>query len=281
MESKEAELINACTEGPVTVSTLIRDFKQLGILPGMTLLVHSSLSKLGWICGGGPAVVQALETVLGPEGTLVMPAHSGDLSDPKEWSRPPVPESWWQTIRDEMPAFDTRLTPTRGMGVIADCFRQQEGTLRSYHPQLSFAARGPKAAWITADHALSRGLGEQSPLRKIYDLDGVILLLGVGHGNNTSLHLSESRAEYPNKKYIQQGSPILKNQIREWVVFEELDYDDGDFETLGQDYEKDCQGYKKGKIGYGPATLIKQRELVDYGVQWIEEHRHKIEQSTD
>jgi aminoglycoside 3-N-acetyltransferase len=78
---------------PVTVESLKRDLTMLGVKPGMVLLVHSSLSSLGWVCGKSVAVIDALESVLTSEGTLVMPTHSGELS---YWQHPPVPEAWWQ-----------------------------------------------------------------------------------------------------------------------------------------------------------------------------------------
>lgn len=79
---------------PATVDSLTADLSSLGIAPGMVLLVHSSLSSLGWVSGGPVAVILALEQVLGPKGTLVMPALSGDLSDPARWKEPPVPQAW-------------------------------------------------------------------------------------------------------------------------------------------------------------------------------------------
>jgi aminoglycoside 3-N-acetyltransferase len=97
---------------PITLSSLKDDFKSLGIREGSTLLVHSSLSSLGWVCGGAVAVIQALEDTLGDEGTLVMPTLSANLSDPSIWQHPTVPESWWETIRRELPAYDPDLTPT-------------------------------------------------------------------------------------------------------------------------------------------------------------------------
>src|SRR4051812_34374634 len=101
---------------PATVPSLISDFAALGVRSGMVLVVHSSLKSLRWVNGGPVAVILGLEEVLGPAGTLVMPTHSADNSDPSNWKNPPVPESWWQTIRDTMPAYDPALTPTFRMG---------------------------------------------------------------------------------------------------------------------------------------------------------------------
>ena len=87
------------TEVPATVDSLQADFTALGVEAGMALLVHSSLSAMGWVCGGPVTVIIALQHVLGHTGTLVMPAHSTGLSDPSGWENPPVPESWWRTNR--------------------------------------------------------------------------------------------------------------------------------------------------------------------------------------
>ena len=175
----------ARTPEPRTVKSLSRDLRALGVRPGSTLVVHSSLSAIGWVAGGPTAVILALLDALGPDGTLVMPAHSGDWSDPAEWQNPPVPESWWETIRRERPAWDLGTAPTRNLGRIAELFRTWPGTMRSGDPVVSFAALGPHAGRITDAHTT-----EWSPLERIYELDGDVLLLGVGHDRNTSLHLA-------------------------------------------------------------------------------------------
>ena len=112
------------TKTPITTKTLEKDFSNIGLRDGMTILLHSSLSSIGWVCGGAVAVIIALENVLGPEGTIVMPSHSGDLSDPGIWENPPVHKSWWKIIKESMPAYDCDLTPTRGIGVIPEVFRK-------------------------------------------------------------------------------------------------------------------------------------------------------------
>lgn len=258
----------------ITIETLIEDLTAIGISAGMTLLVHSSMKALGgWMPGGPVDVVLALEQVLGPEGTLVMPTHTSGLSDPGGWSMPPVRESWWEPIRRTMPAYDPDLTPTRKMGAIPECFRKQKGAVRSLHPQLSFAAWGKRVRDVVDDHPLEFGMGERSPLARIYEAEGWVLLLGVGHGNNTSLHLAEMRADFPGKTERTAKAPIVRDGIREWASFRELDYDSSDFEAIGRDFAKDTGLVRSGRIANATAMLMPQQPLVDYGVRWMERNR--------
>jgi aminoglycoside 3-N-acetyltransferase len=258
----------------ITLQTLQADFQSLGVTSGMTVLLHSSMKSLGgWVCGGPVAVIHALEHVIGANGTLVMPTHSGDLSDPAEWRNPPVKESWWATIRESMPAYEADLTPTWGMGSIPECFRKQQGVRRSSHPQVSFAAWGAHAEEITWGHSLAYCLGEQSPLSRIYDLSGWVLLLGVGNSNNTSIHLAEYRAEYEGKTDRIGSAPIYRDGVREWVEFKDIETDSSDFECLGEDFLSETSCTRIGKVANARAMLIPQREIVDYAVKWLNNNR--------
>lgn len=265
---KEKDLIKKSKE-PITKRSLVKDLKECD-LKGKTVIVHSSLSKLGWVCGGAVALIEALQEVITKEGTLVMPAHSGDYSEPKYWENPPVPKAWYSIIRKEMPAFRPEVTPTRGIGVVPELFRKFPDVKRSNHPCLSFAAWGKKAKAITAEHGLDYALGENSPLAKIYSNKGKILLIGVSNDSNTSLHLAEYRADHDLKIKI-FGSSILKEGKRVWAKYQDLEFNDDLFSAIAKDYEENNDFYKY-KIGLAEAKLYDQQDIVDFAVKWLEEN---------
>lgn len=269
----EREAVTATPEAPATVRSLVADLTTLGLPRGGVVLMHSSLRALGWVVGGPEAVVEAVLTALGPEGTLVVPSFSTGRTDPARWQHPPVPEAWWPVIRAEMPAYDPHVSSTRQMGAIVDCVLRWPGTLRSAHPHLSFAANGPLARTVVDPHALSSGVGDGSPLARVYDLDGWVLLLGVGHANNTSLHLAEHRAAWPGRRTYTEGAAVLVDGRREWVTFEDLWTDDEDFPEIGAAYEAAGDEVRAGRVGAGEARLLRQRPLVDFGVTEIERRR--------
>jgi aminoglycoside N3'-acetyltransferase len=150
---------------------LTEQLSTLGVRPGDVLLVHTAFSRVGPVEGGPFGLIAALQHAIGSSGTLVMPSMSDD---------------------DDRP-FDVRATPCGAMGVVADTFWRMPGARRSNNPH-AFAAVGPRAADITAGHPLDVPHGLDSPVGRVYELDGEVLLLGVGHDANTTLHLAENIA---------------------------------------------------------------------------------------
>ena len=254
--------------GPVTADSLAADLRALGVMHGGTLLVHSSMKSLGWVNGGPAAVIEALRRALGPGGTLALPAFSSDLSDPRHWENPPVPEAWWPVIRETMPPFDPATTPTNHIRILPQCFRSLPGVVRSAHPYGSFAALGPRARAICEPHALDHPFGDASPLARLCDGGAQVLLLGCGHRSNTSLHLAEHRARFP-KEEIVTGAPVLVDGERRWVEIRDLDLEIADFETTGAAFP----GARKGRVAQAACELFTMRDMVGFAIGWMEKNR--------
>jgi len=150
-----------------------------GLSRGASVLVHSSLSSLGRVEGGAPAVIQCIRDALGPEGTLLMPCLS------------------YAAVNAASPRFDPRSTPSN-VGVIPEAFRLMPGVLRSMHPTHSVCAMGPRAVSLLAGHDRDRTpCGPNSPYRLLAAAGGSILMLGCGLRPNTSMHGVEELVEPP------------------------------------------------------------------------------------
>ncbi len=246
--------------------------KEVGVKKGQAVMVHTSLSSLGYVCGGAQSVIEALLESVGEEGTVMMPTQSWKNLDPKSGVYWQEPEAWWSVIRENIPAYDKRITPTNTMGAVAEMFRQWPGTLRSDHPARSVAAWGRYAEYLTGNHDLSDIFGDGSPIGRLYELDGYVLLIGVGYDKNTSLHLADARAVYPGKHTVIESSAIRVNGQRVWKSYETLAVDGEDFSAIGAAFEKAGQ-VRHVSLGNGTLSLMRQRALVDFAVAWIGENR--------
>ncbi|MGJ6966313.1 aminoglycoside N(3)-acetyltransferase [Streptosporangium sp. G11] len=257
-----------------TRASLAADLRSLGVTPGDTILLHTSLSRLGRVEGGAAAVIAALRDAVGPGGTLVTPAFTEKNSVSSRAYREAVlgmtPEEELRH-RARMPAFDRDRTPSHRMGRVSEQLRLTPGAIRSDHPQSSFVAIGHQAADLTIDHELTCHLGPSSPLGRIYDAKGYILLIGVGYTVCTGFHLAEYfLPDTPKTTYrCVINSP---DKERKWCQYEDIILDDTDFADIGGALDK-IGTVKHGYVGSAPSRLTSMVPAVDFARDWMIENR--------
>jgi aminoglycoside 3-N-acetyltransferase len=158
------------------------------------------------------------------------------------------------------------------MGAVPELFRNWPGVIRSSHPVISFAALGPNAKFLIDNHVLEEDTGDRSPVGRLYELDGYVLLLGVEHWNNTSLHLAEFRANYPGKRNIKTGCAMQVDGQRQWVEYECLDTYGDDFGEIGKAFDAE-HNLRIPKIANAEVRFFKQQAVVDFAIDWMEKNR--------
>ena len=234
------------TTQPITREELVRQLLALGVRPGGVLLVHTAFSRIRPVDGGPAGLIEALRTALGAEGTLVMPSVADD---------------------DEH-GFDPARSPCRSMGVVADTFWRMEGVRRSDSPH-AFAAVGPRAAEVTRDHPVDLPHGPDSPVGWVHELDGQVLLLGVGHDGNTTLHLAEylARVRYRRKS----RAAVLSEGRVTLCHYDEIDHCCENFALMdGWLGEEGLQ--RRGPLGCGEGRLARSRDLVRVAIAHLREN---------
>ncbi len=169
-------------DAPTSVAAIGSVIRQLGIQPGSTIFVHSSLRSVGGFAGSAEGLLRILMDAVGPEGTLAMPSFtfSGSVQD----------------FVESTSVVDLRTAPSR-TGYLSECFRQMPGVLRSFHPTHPVCAWGRNAAHLTGGHELAPGLcGRGTPFERLLDLDAQILRIGIAA--NTISHFIQEEVAFPN-----------------------------------------------------------------------------------
>jgi aminoglycoside N3'-acetyltransferase len=226
--------------------SLAEQLVALGISGDGVLVVHTAFSSFGGRAGAPADLIAALRLAVGARGTLVMPSMSDD---------------------DDQ-AFDSRRTPCIGMGIVADTFWRMPGVIRSDSPH-AFAAVGPRAEEITAPHPVDVPHGPDSPIGRAHDLDAEILLLGVGHDANTTVHLAENLAgvRYKVPKY----ATVMRGGIPVRHHYAEVDHCCENFALL--DSWLEGRGHQqRGFIGDATARLMSARDVVATALDHLREN---------
>ena len=244
---------HACMQPIQTISLerLVADLRALGIAPGDSVLTHASLSRIGFVPGGAETVVRALVEAVGPDGTALFPAHTGNPDISPE--NPPV--------------FDVRTSPTLNIGAVPEAARRYPGALRSLQPTHSVTAIGARAAWFIEGHEFSETpCGPGSPYDKLCTAGGKILLLGCDHESDTSIHMVEELAEVPY--HMLPGVGIMRisdaeghghelpGRFHRWGEERDFMRLDGDLTERGIQ--------RIGKVGEAICRLVNAAEMRDF-----------------
>jgi aminoglycoside 3-N-acetyltransferase len=218
-------------------SDIARQLRALGVRAGDVLLVHMSYRAVRPVEGGPSGVIAALREAVGETGTIVMPSWGDD---------------------DETP-FDAATTPVaKDLGITADLFRRHPAARRSTH-NFAFAAAGPGADAIVADRLPLPPHRPESPVGRVYDLDGSVLLLGVGHDSDTTVHLAEVLEAVPYG--VPKHCTIERGGARVRIDYLENDHCCQRFALL-DDWLRAEELQHEGRVGSAHARLARSRDIV-------------------
>ena len=228
---------------------LINELYKIGLEKNMKILLHVSLSKIGYLNNGPKDLIDAIEDIITTDGILVMPAYNSYGN----------------------------YKPT--LSIVNEYFRNQEDVTCTNQIIASFAVWGNQKGKIAAnieytEEGLSFEAGEQSTLARLYENDGWSLFLGTDYSTCTILHLAENRANWPSKIiFTEEFTTSEGNKI----PFQDVAYQDEDFNEIGLEFEKEFQNnptvFRQGKLGNAVCKLINQKSFVDFAVSWMNKNR--------
>ena len=159
------------------VFKLLEDF---GIRHDDVVTVHSSLREVGPIEGGADGLLDALTAYLS-DGLLLIPTHT------------------WANVNAANPHFDVRST-VPCIGTLAKVAAFRKDAVRSLHPTHSMAVFGKGTLeYIRGEENATTPAPVGGALSRMYELNGKVLLIGVGHERNTYLHSIDERVDQPNR----------------------------------------------------------------------------------
>mgnify|MGYP005847376625 CR=1 FL=1 len=169
----------------VDVADVVRGLRDVGVLPGDTVMFHSSLSSIGTVVGGTNAVIDGFLQAVGPQGTVAVPTLCN-----------------WQPGEEHLvfERWHPRISPSY-VGKVTETFRLRPDALRSNHATHSVAAIGARARELTADHGTygerlgpfgPKAFAAASPWQRLVDWNAAYCFIGVTFRVNTMVHYVES-----------------------------------------------------------------------------------------
>ena len=251
---------------------LARQLVELGLRGGQIVMVHASVRSVGFVYGGPDEIHLAVQDAIAPEGTMVMVVACPEGCDEVGRGRL-TPEEEAELLRNQPPFDPVSSRADREVGTLAEFFRSYPGTVCSTAPA-RFAARGARADWVVRDQPWDFAFGHGSPLEKLVESDGKLLLLAPDHDTVTLMHYVEHVTDFPGKRIARFQVPVVRSGTREWVACAEVN-SDGDgahpnwpdrfFALIVDDFIACFEGTPecaRGKVVEAEAILIDAPALV-------------------
>lgn len=237
---------------------LYQDLQKLGVQSGNIIMVHASMRAIGKAKSAAD-VVHALLAALGSTGTLLAYVDFQPTA--------------------ACPYFDVKHSPARvEYGVLAEIIRTWPGAVRSHNPGASIVAIGAQAKWLCTAHPLHYGYGPGSPLAKLVNLNGKVLLLGSDYNNVTLLHYAEHRAHLPNKRIIRRTDKVLANGQIIDLEIEEFDTSRPIIAAMPGNYFAelthqfiDSGQAQVGTVGAAHSVLLPAAPFAQFAIQKMEQ----------
>jgi len=254
-----------------TRASLVCDLRRLGVGAGDVVMVHASLRAVGPVLGGADALIEAALEAAAPGGTMMMYVGcDAPFDDVGRIAFDPADEA---LILEHCPAFDPATARAcRAFGALAEAFRTHPGVACSANVGGRMAAKGQRADWLLAPHSLDWGYGPGTPMARLVEAGGRVLLLGSDRDQVTLLHYAETIAPVADKRTARYRAPLLEDGRRVWREVVEHDTSEGVrpwpdryFATIVEAFLAGGQG-ARGRVGGAESLLLDAAPLVAFAV---------------
>lgn len=236
----------------LTKDKVKKDLQKLGLKEGNWILMHSSLKSMGYVLGGANAVIDAFMEIVGEEGLFMVPTF---------------------TFENFVPYFEPHHTPSE-MGLITETLRQRKESVRSWHPRHSVGVLGKEAKEIVKRHLQGGSVGPGSPIYKLAKRRGYVLLLGVSHTINTTIHTAEVYADLPYL-HIKDSPDFPEQAVIKTPAGERIKVDLAPYPTCSEGFWKlepvmrKEHKIKYGKVGQADCQFMKAQDIIDMAVSLL------------
>ncbi len=253
----------------ITKQDIVNALKTNGVKEDAVLEVHVALSSFGYVVGGAQTIIDALIDVVGYNGTILMTMNDLFNSEPTYWKVPSMVYDDIKKIRKHIPAFDKKNSDSYDSGSVVENLRRRTGVVISNHPTYSYIAWGKYAKFLCNRHSLHLSQSIESPLGRISELRGHVLLMGVDYSYCSLFHLAQEITKCETIEV--NGAAIEVDGQRIWKKYLNTHYNNKAFNAIGEQLESK-QLVKKFNIMGTPCRLLKVSLAINEAISYYHEH---------